>query len=80
MKRIAGFNALAFSLLLIPAACAVDWTQFRGPGGLASSDDKGLPVNWSDDENIVWKTKLDGIGCSTPAVMTTDSSSQEAQG
>ena len=43
-----------------------DWPQFRGPGALASSDAKGVPLNWSDDKNIVWKTALPGPGASSP--------------
>jgi outer membrane protein assembly factor BamB len=43
-----------------------DWSQFRGPGGLATSDDKGLPEKWSEKENVLWKTKLPGLGSSSP--------------
>jgi outer membrane protein assembly factor BamB len=43
-----------------------DWTEFRGPLGLGTSTEKGLPVKWSDDTNIVWKTKLPGPGTSSP--------------
>jgi outer membrane protein assembly factor BamB len=53
-------------LVLIPAAPAVDWMQFRGPGGQGVSDDKGLPTKWSETENILWKTKLPGPGSSSP--------------
>ena len=45
-----------------------DWPQFRGPGGLASSSVTGLPVEWSDDRQIVWKTVLPGAGTSSPIV------------
>ena len=33
-----------------------DWPQFRGPGGLGTSDEKGLPSHWSDRKGIVWKS------------------------
>jgi outer membrane protein assembly factor BamB len=40
--------------------------QFRGPGGNARSDDKGIPEKWSETENVAWKTKLPGLGTSSP--------------
>jgi outer membrane protein assembly factor BamB len=40
--------------------------QFRGPGGLGVSDDKGIPEKWSETENVVWKTRLPGPGTSSP--------------
>ncbi len=43
-----------------------DWSEFRGPHGLGISTEKGLPVQWSDDKNIVWKTRLPGPGTSSP--------------
>ena len=48
------------------ATLAADWPQFRGPGGLGVSTEKGLPTTWSDSENIVWKTELPGAGTSSP--------------
>ncbi len=50
--------------LLSPAAA--DWTGFRGPKNLGVSDETGLPVRWSESENVVWKTKLPGPGSSIP--------------
>ncbi len=46
-----------------------DWSQFRGPGGLGKSDEKGLPLNWSLTENIAWKAELPGPGASSPIVL-----------
>ncbi|HUY34492.1 MAG TPA: PQQ-binding-like beta-propeller repeat protein [Pirellulales bacterium] len=42
------------------------WPRFRGPNGSATSDERGLPLTWSDDQNIVWKTDLPGPGASSP--------------
>jgi outer membrane protein assembly factor BamB len=50
-------------------ASADDWLQFRGPGGLGIAPDKGVPVTWSADKNIVWKAKLPGAGSSSPIVV-----------
>ena len=50
----------------LPVLLAADWPQFRGPGGLASSEDTGLPTTWNSSQNIVWKTELPGFGSSSP--------------
>lgn len=57
---------LALSALLFLGA---DWTRFRGPDASGVSDDRGLPVTWSEDENIVWKTALPGYGSSSPTTL-----------
>jgi outer membrane protein assembly factor BamB len=49
-------------------ANAADWPQFRGPGGAATSADKGTPVTWSSADGIAWKTELPGAGASSPIV------------
>ncbi len=53
------------------AVCALgaDWAQFRGPRGSGTSDETGLPVTWSEKENLVWRAKLPGPGTSCPIVI-----------
>ncbi len=46
-----------------------DWKQFRGPGGLGTSSETGLPVKWSSTENVVWKSELPGYGSSSPTTL-----------
>ena len=46
-----------------------DWPCFRGPGGTGTSNAAGLPVTWSADKNIAWKTPLPGAGASSPIVL-----------
>jgi outer membrane protein assembly factor BamB len=46
-----------------------DWTRFRGPDANGISGDHGLPVQWSDTENVAWKTKLPGPGSSCPITL-----------
>jgi len=48
---------------------AAEWRQFRGPGGLATADDKALPTKWDAKTNIAWKTPLAGRGASSPIVV-----------
>jgi outer membrane protein assembly factor BamB len=43
-----------------------DWRQFRGEDGRGTSSETGLPVKWSAEENIAWKTPLPGFGASSP--------------
>ena len=52
-----------------PFAQAGDWLQWRGPKGTGQSDEKGLPLTWSQTENVKWKVKLDGPGNSSPIVV-----------
>src|SRR4051794_2008008 len=47
---------------------AQTWPQWRGPTGDSVAPSADLPMHWSKDENLVWKTKLPGWGCSTPAI------------
>jgi outer membrane protein assembly factor BamB len=61
--------ALLFTVGLSTAAVAADWRQFRGPGGLGVSDEKNLPIEWSSQKNVVWKTKLPGPGASSPVTV-----------
>jgi outer membrane protein assembly factor BamB len=56
-------------ILTAVLAMAADWPQFRGPGGRGVAPDKGLPVTWGDDRNLVWKTALPGPGSSSPIVV-----------
>lgn len=50
------------------AASSGDWAGFRGPSGMGVSNATDLPVTWSADENMVWKTPLPGPGASSPIV------------
>ena len=47
---------------------AENWTRFRGPNGQSVSSEKNLPIRWSAEENIVWKTNIPGDGWSSPIV------------
>jgi outer membrane protein assembly factor BamB len=62
-------HQLVAALLIVSATSPIlagEWSEFRGPGGLGISPEKGLPVEWSSQKNIVWKTKLPGPGTSSP--------------
>jgi outer membrane protein assembly factor BamB len=42
------------------------WALWRGPSGQGYSDDTRVPLTWSDQHNLLWKTDLPGKGNSTP--------------
>jgi outer membrane protein assembly factor BamB len=46
-----------------------DWPDWRGPTADGRSDVTGLPLTWSETENVVWKTPIHGLGHSTPVVL-----------
>src|ERR1700704_5594764 len=70
--RIRGAAALS----VLPILCVLVWTslraeewpQFRGPSGQGHSSEAGLPVSWSESQNVVWKTPVPGSGWSSPVV------------
>jgi outer membrane protein assembly factor BamB len=47
---------------------AEDWPAFRGPAGQGHSSEQNLPLEWSESNNVVWKTPVPGRGWSSPAV------------
>jgi outer membrane protein assembly factor BamB len=62
---------IALSLLLALIGCAVqaeDWPEFRGPTGQGHSAERGVPLEWSESRNVMWKTPVPGLGWSTPVV------------
>jgi outer membrane protein assembly factor BamB len=61
--------ALSLSIVLVAvAARAEDWPQFRGPSGQGHSAERGVPFEWSETRNVIWKTPVPGSGWSSPVV------------
>jgi outer membrane protein assembly factor BamB len=79
---VAGFRARTFAVTPGPLALSLllaltwsgavtpadDWPQFRGPSGQGQSAETGLPIAWSESQNVVWKTPVPGRGWSSPVV------------
>src|SRR3954471_7320588 len=71
--------AAAFCVLSMVAklgqTALADWPEFRGPAGdglVAAAGDTnliGIPLHWSETENVKWKTEIPFRGWSTPVVM-----------
>src|SRR5881296_2314554 len=66
---------LCLLILLLAAAAgarvavgADEWPQFRGPTGQGHSAERGLPITWSESQNVMWKTPVPGRGWSSPSV------------
>jgi outer membrane protein assembly factor BamB len=55
---------LAFSSIL----SADNWPAWRGPTGQGRSDEKNIPLKWSDKDNVKWNVPLANPGNSTPVV------------
>jgi outer membrane protein assembly factor BamB len=55
-------------LIAVSPVIADQWPEFRGPGGMGHSTATGLPTEWSEQKNIVWKTEIPGTGWSSPVV------------
>jgi outer membrane protein assembly factor BamB len=51
---------------------ANNWPQWRGPLGTGGAPDGNPPIEWSEQQNIRWKTRLPGTGFSTPAIWGND--------
>jgi len=61
-------SRILFILALSISAAAEDWPQFRGPTGQGHSTERGLPLEWSETRNVIWKTPVPGLGWSSPVV------------
>jgi outer membrane protein assembly factor BamB len=59
--------ALAVALALSASASA-QWPQFRGPSGQGLASETGLPLEWSESRNVLWKSPVPGRGWSSPSI------------
>lgn len=64
---ISSLKVFLFLLLSVPVL-AEDWPQFRGPSGQGISEERGLPLTWSESSNVRWKVAIRGKGWSSPAI------------
>jgi outer membrane protein assembly factor BamB len=68
-QLVSGFSFLLFSFCAVTTITAQsDWPQFRGPSGQGHSSETGVPLEWSETRNVVWKTAIRGRGWSSPVV------------
>ena len=56
------------SMLLVLTVHAEDWSQFRGSNASGVSTSKGMPVEFSAENKMAWRTKVgDGVGAAVIA-------------
>ncbi len=63
--------AVSLTIMLLQIALAQageNWPQFLGPQGNGVSDSRGLPLHWSETQNVKWKTAIHGRGWSSPVI------------
>jgi outer membrane protein assembly factor BamB len=63
------FPLVLIAALVLAAAAAEDWPEFRGPTGQGLSSATDLPVEWSVTKNVRWKAAIPGRGWSSPVVV-----------
>jgi outer membrane protein assembly factor BamB len=69
-------SCLSNKKLMVPVAVFIvltsfktdNWPQFRGPKSNQLTTEKMLPLEWSDEKNLLWKIELPGRGWSCPIV------------
>lgn len=76
--RVRSFSALCLLAVLAlgsRSAATDSWPEFRGPWGTGHADAPGetrragLPLRWSETENVKWKTAIPHAGLSVPIVL-----------
>jgi outer membrane protein assembly factor BamB len=62
---------LIVASLLVAASVALQgqWPQFRGPDGMGTSNSNALPLTWSEEKNVRWRSEVHGRGWSSPVIL-----------
>jgi outer membrane protein assembly factor BamB len=55
-------------LVAITLPANAQWPEFRGPQGAATSQSDKLPLVWSEEKNVTWKTEIHGRAWSSPVI------------
>jgi len=71
-RRLTRLHLCVFSIVLAistkAAQAGENWPEFRGPQGDGHSDAVGLPIHWSENQNIQWKIAIHDKGWSSPVI------------
>ncbi len=68
LRTTCWLGLVALGLLRSPGVAAESWPEFRGPGGQGHAVTQDVPLQWSESENIRWKTPIAGLGWSSPVI------------
>ena len=61
--------ALCLTLTIVTwSRSGENWTSYRGPTDQGISDATDLPIQWSETENVAWKTEVPGKAWSSPVI------------
>lgn len=60
--------SVTLALMAFNSTLAENWPCFRGPTRQGISNEKDVPLEWSQTSNIVWKRPIPGEGWSSPIV------------
>lgn len=66
--RVRITRACVVAVFLTATTHAQGWPEFRGPTGQGFSGARGVPVEWSETKNVAWKTRVPGLGWSSPVI------------
>lgn len=72
LRKLFGTLLLSWSVGSLAALYGQEqdsWPEFRGPTGQGHTAATGLPLSWSERENVVWKTPVAGRGWSSPVIL-----------
>jgi outer membrane protein assembly factor BamB len=59
---------IVIGLASTAAMAGENWPEFRGPTADGHSDAVGLPIRWSETENVKWKVAIRDKGWSSPVI------------
>lgn len=62
------FSWVPLIILMTQVVQADSWTRWGGPQGQGVATTTGVPVRWSESENVRWKTEIRGKGWSSPVM------------
>ena len=65
--RVLAIGSALFTVLTLNAA-DVNWPEFRGPRGDGTSTSTNLPLQWSEQHHVKWKTGIHDRGWSSPVI------------
>ncbi len=67
--RLIASGFIIFLILLSGARVLADeWNGFRGLDKQGKNDSVQAPLRWSEEQNVLWKTEIPGVGHSSPVI------------
>ena len=63
------YKLIIVMLMMTAPLFAADWPHWRGPFYNGTTQAQDLPVQWSQNENIVWQVDLKGASGSSPIIL-----------